>query len=59
MKKKYTEELMNRWITILRQKAHEYEHPARNAGKTVCSPDIDDICNEMTAYFTGIIDKSL
>jgi hypothetical protein len=55
--KKYTEELMNRWITILREKAIEYEHAARNKVKPVSSPDLDDICNEMTAYFTGIIDK--
>lgn len=56
-KSEYTaEELANRWIGILRGKA-EYEHSARANGSTVCRPDIDDICNEMTAYFTGIIKK--
>lgn len=45
--------LADRWISILRQKA-EYEHVARKNGEVVCSPSIDDICNEMLAYFTGI-----
>jgi hypothetical protein len=56
MKEKYTtEELADRWIALLRQKA-TYEHEMRKNGETVGSPSIDDICNEMTAYFTGIID---
>ena len=55
MKKEYTlRELADRWISLLRQKA-EYEHKLRKAGETVCEPSIDDICNEMIAYFTGII----
>jgi hypothetical protein len=49
-----TKELANRWIGILRRKA-EYEHNARKNGEIVCEPDIDSICNEMIAYFTGII----
>ena len=48
------EELANRWISILRMKA-DYEHTARKKGETVCEPSIDDICNEIEAYFTGII----
>lgn len=56
MKKEYkTKELADRWISLLRQKA-EYEHNARKNGEVVPSPSIDDICNEMIAYFTGIID---
>lgn len=51
------EDLANRWISILRMKAHEYEHEARGKGKVVASPSIDDICNEITAYFTGVIIK--
>jgi hypothetical protein len=51
---KYTlEELANRWISILRHKA-DYEHQARKRGEVVPSPSIDDICNEMTAFFTGL-----
>jgi hypothetical protein len=49
-----TKELASRWIGILRKKA-EYEHNARKNGEIVCEPDIDSICNEMIAYFTGII----
>ena len=49
-----TKKLAERWIAILRHKAH-YEHDARGRGEAVASPDLDDICNEMTAYFTGII----
>ena len=47
------EELKNRWVTILRQKA-KYEHEKRKAGEVVCSPSIDDLCNEMEAFFTGL-----
>jgi hypothetical protein len=55
MKEEYkTKELVDRWISILRQKA-TYEHNARKNGEVVASPSIDDICNEMIAYFTGII----
>ena len=51
-----TKELADRWIGILRQKA-TYEHNARKNGEIVAEPSIDDICNEMTAYFTGIISR--
>lgn len=55
MNKDYTtEELVDRWINLLRSKA-AYEHNARKKGEVVPSPSIDDICNEMIAYFTGII----
>jgi hypothetical protein len=47
--------LADRWNSILRMKAAEYEHEARKRGEEVASPDIDDICNEMNAYFTGVI----
>lgn len=50
-----TKELADRWIGLLRRKA-TYEHTARKNGEVVPSPSIDDICNEMIAYFTGIID---
>ena len=57
MKEEYkTKELVDRWISILRMKA-TYEHNARKSGEIVASPSIDDICNEMIAYFTGIINK--
>jgi DNA-directed RNA polymerase specialized sigma24 family protein len=57
MKQEYTTRIMaDRWITILRQKA-EYEHNARKMGEVVASPDLDDVCNEMIAYFSGIINK--
>jgi len=51
-----SKELAERWIGLLRIKAR-YEHDERKLGKTVASPSIDDICNEMTAYFTGIINN--
>ena len=47
------QELKTRWIGILRQKA-KYEHNARKNGEVVCDPDIDDICNEIEAFFTGL-----
>lgn len=47
------EELKKRWISILRQKA-TYEHNDRKNGRVVPSPSIDDICNEMEAFFTGL-----
>lgn len=52
-----TEDLKNRWVELLRQKAHTYEHPARKRGEVVCGPDIDDICNEIEAFFTGFINN--
>ena len=51
-----TKELADRWIGLLRQKA-TYEHNARKNGEIVAIPSIDDICNEMIAYFTGISDR--
>jgi hypothetical protein len=47
------QELKDRWIKILRMKA-EYEHSERLEGKIVSSPSIDDICNEIEAFFTGL-----
>jgi len=55
-KNKEQEELKNRWIKLLRQKAY-YEHQARGNGETVTSPDIDDICNEIEAFFVGILSR--
>lgn len=49
-------ELADRWISILRMKA-DYEHNARKSREVVASPSIDDICNEMRAFFTGLVDK--
>lgn len=48
------EELKSRWVELLRGKA-EYEHNARKNGEVVYSPDIDDICNEIESFFTGLI----
>ena len=48
-------ELKNRWIAVLRLKAVEYEHPARAKAEAVSEPDLDTICNEMEAFFTGLI----
>lgn len=48
------EELKNRWIEILRMKASEYEHKDRLNKKIVTSPDLDDICNEIESFFTGL-----
>lgn len=47
-------DLKNRWIGILRMKASDYEHTARKNGEVVPSPSLDDICNEMEAFFTGL-----
>lgn len=52
-----TQALAERWTNILRGKAEEYEHEARKKGATVVSPSLDDICNEMNAYFTGVINE--
>lgn len=49
------EELQDRWIRILRAKASEYEHKARKNGEIVASPSLDDICNEMDAFFVGLM----
>jgi len=47
------QELKNRWVSLLRIKAG-YEHEMRRRGEIVCKPDIDDICNEIEAFFTGL-----
>jgi len=47
------EELKERWVELLRMKA-AYEHDDRLKGKVVASPSIDDICNEIEAFFTGL-----
>lgn len=55
MKHEYTTKIMfDRWISLLRSKA-KYEHNARKNGEVVASPSIDDICNEMIAYASGIL----
>ena len=51
------QELKARWIRILREKASEYEHTTRKNGEGVSSPDLDDLANEMEAFFTGLITK--
>jgi hypothetical protein len=48
------ENIKDRWIRILRQKAQDYEHVARSIGENPSSPDIDDICNEIEAFFAGL-----
>ncbi len=48
------EELKKRWIALLRGKASEYEHKARKKGEIVSGPSIDDICNEIEAFFAGL-----
>lgn len=50
-----TIKLIERWISILRNKA-EYEHNDRKNGKPVTGPSIDEVCNEMIAYCTGALD---
>ncbi len=50
-------DLFERWNHLLRQKA-SYEHSARRAGEVVSSPSIDDICNEMEAFFIGLINSN-
>ena len=47
-------EIFERWNSILRMKASEYEHTARKEGNAVTSPSLDDICNEMRAFFKGL-----
>ena len=49
-------EIKNRWISLLRQKA-SYEHEMIKNGEVVCQPNIDDICNEIEAFFTGLTDE--
>jgi len=50
------EELIERWISLLRSKASQYEHIARKSEEIVSSPSLDDICNEMEAFFVGLQD---
>jgi len=47
------QELKDRWVSILRGKA-SYEHEDRKNNVTVASPSIDDICNEIESFFTGL-----
>lgn len=47
-------EIFERWDCILRGKASKYEHKARKNGEEVSSPDLDDVCNEMRAFFEGL-----
>jgi len=53
-----TKELKDRWVSLLRAKA-DYEHQARRNGEVITSPDIDDICNEIEAFFAGLLNKNL
>jgi cell fate (sporulation/competence/biofilm development) regulator YmcA (YheA/YmcA/DUF963 family) len=53
--KELTEKLRDRWIKLLRMKASDYEHIARKNGEQVTEPSIDDICNEIDAFFAGFI----
>lgn len=48
------EDLKKRWDRILRQKASQYEHTARKNGEFVCEPSLDDIANELEAFFIGL-----
>lgn len=47
-------ELKDRWVSLLRHKAADYEHKARKNGEIVVGPSIDDICNEILAFFVGL-----
>jgi len=51
------QELCNRWTSIIRSKAIEYEAQARKDGKgeTVSKPDLLDIANEIDAFFIGLL----
>jgi hypothetical protein len=54
---KMNDELFQRWNTILRCKAEEYEHTARRNGEVVTGPDLDDLANEMHTFFIGLNNK--
>ena len=57
IKHEYSTQIMfDRWITLLRQKA-EYEHNARKNNEVVTSPSIDDLCNEMISYASGVLNN--
>lgn len=45
--------LFRRWQSVCRQKAEQYEHPARKNGQQVISPSLDSLANEMEAYIAG------
>ena len=47
------EDTFNRWVSIMRMKASDYEHKARKEGEIVTSPSLDDICNEMATFLAG------
>ena len=46
-------EIFERWISVMRFKATEYEHKARANGEQVTAPSLDELCWEMRAYMTG------
>lgn len=48
------EQLKNRWVKALRQKASQYEHSARKKGETVTALDLDSLANEIEAFFTAL-----
>ena len=52
---KNIEKQFDRWIGIMRMKASEYEHKARERGEVVCEPNLDAICNEMEAFKSGFL----
>jgi len=52
------QDLCDRWVRLLRHKA-EYEHEARKKGEVVASPSLDDICNEIEAFFAGLQNRNL
>lgn len=48
--------IKERWISTLRYKASTYEHPARKKdAHSVTNPSLDDICNEIEAFFAGLM----
>ena len=47
--------LRDRWGRILRGKASDYKHKVWKNGEVVYEPSLDDLANEMDAFFTGLI----
>lgn len=47
-------DLKNRWVSLIRGKASDYEHKARSEGRTVTSPSLDSIASEIEAFFIGL-----
>ena len=49
-------ELCNRWVSLIRDKAIQYEAEQRKQGKgeEVTSPDLLDIANEIAVFFVGL-----